>query len=177
MKIYTRGGDTGGTSLLGGDRVSKHHPRIEAYGTIDELNSVVGVIRTHRLGELDSHLERVQNDLFDIGAQLAAPGHEAHFGGVADDRIEALEHAIDGMESELEPLKNFILPGGSPAAAHLHVARTVCRRAERAIVALEDVSPVMLRTIRYVNRLSDYLFVAARYANHLDGVQDVAWKR
>jgi cob(I)alamin adenosyltransferase len=131
VKIYTRTGDTGDTSLFGGRRVKKHDRRIEAYGTVDELNSFIGVARAaFPEFPLDAELERVQSDLFAVGAQLAAPGNDK-FPGADPARVEALERAIDSAEGELAPLMNFILPGGTPAAAHLHVARTVCRRAER----------------------------------------------
>ncbi len=173
LKIYTRTGDAGHTSLFGGKRVSKKNARIEAYGTIDELNSFLGIIRaTWSDSPIDVQLDAVQRDLFDIGAQLAAPGKN-QFTGVSQSRIGSLEQGIDDMERTLTPLKNFVLPGGSIPAAHLHVARTVCRRAERLVVALGDKAPKM--TLAYLNRLSDYLFVAARYANAQLGVEDVMW--
>lgn len=176
MKIYTRGGDRGETSLLGGGRVRKDNERIAAYGTVDELNSVIGVVRTALTDErIDAELNAIQRDLFDIGAQLASPGLAERFPGVAMLRVAALETKIDEMEATLAPLTNFILPGGSAAAAHLHVARTVCRRAERLVVALGDASEETETTITYLNRLSDWLFVAARYANHLAGVPDTPW--
>ena len=170
MKIYTRTGDAGETSLFGGDRVPKNDPRIEAYGTADELNSFIGLARaTWPSSPIDAELAAIQSDLFDLGARLAAPGSD-RFRGVGPSRIGDLEGAIDRMEGELMPLRNFILPGGTLAAAHLHVARTVCRRAERLVAALgEDVA--------YMNRLADYLFVAARYANARQGVADVSWSR
>ena len=170
MKIYTRTGDHGQTSLFGGTRVAKHDARIEAYGTVDELNSFLGAVTGIE------ELPAIQSDLFEIGAHLASPG-TSRFPGVDAARIEALEQAIDAMERELTPLTTFILPGGSPAAAQLHIARTVCRRAERRVVALEDDSPATQSTIAYLNRLSDYLFVAARFANHLAGVADVPWSK
>ncbi len=174
MKIYTRTGDAGETSLFGGTRVPKNDPRIDAYGTVDELNAFIGAARATWLGSpIDAQLAFVQSDLFDIGAQLASPG-SSRFNGVDRARISTLEQSIDDMERELTPLQSFILPGGSPAAAHLHVARTVCRRAERLVVALGDSSTAT--TVMYLNRLSDYLFVAARYANHRHGVDDVVWK-
>lgn len=177
MKIYTRTGDHGQTSLFGGARVAKNDARIEAYGTIDELNSNIGVARSSLIpGETDAILHQVQVDLFEVGAHLASPG-TSRFTGVAPERILELETAIDVMERELEPLRNFILPAGSAPAAFLHVARTVCRRAERLVVALHDDSDATLSTIAYLNRLSDYLFVAARFANKRAGVDDVPWKR
>lgn len=177
MKIYTRTGDRGQTSLFGGARVAKNDPRIEAYGTIDELSSHLGVARAASLpSEVDALLHDVQIDLFEIGAHLASPG-TSRFPGVDAARIDELETAIDGMERELAPLTSFILPAGSLAAAQLHVARTVCRRAERLVVALHDESPATQSTVAYLNRLSDYLFVAARFANRRAGVDDVPWKR
>ena len=177
MKIYTRTGDRGETSLFGGARVAKSDPRIEAYGTVDELSSFIGVARASwPSSSVDDQLHQAQIDLFEIGAHLASPG-TSRFPGVETSRIEELEHAIDAMESELAPLTSFILPAGSQAAAHLHVARTVCRRAERLVVALQDESDATKSTIAYLNRLSDYLFVAARFANAKHGVGDVPWKR
>ena len=193
MKIYTRTGDQGATSLFGGSRVPKNDPRIEAYGTVDELNSFIGVARAHPLPQaVDDVLHQVQIDLFEIGARLASPSTD-RFAGVDPARITELEQAIDAMERELAPLTSFILPGGAPAAAQLHVARTVCRRAERCVVELdgrwqmadgrdESVSPSAIRhppsnesTIAYLNRLSDYLFVAARFANLRAGREDIPW--
>ena len=175
MKIYTRTGDAGQTSFFGGSRVPKNDARIEAYGTIDELNSFVGVARASWPDSpLDSDLSHIQSDLFDLGAQLASPGL-SRFPGVPDGRTAALEHRIDEMERELDSLTSFILPAGSVAAANLHVARTVCRRAERLVVALHDDSHA--NAITYLNRLSDFLFVAARYANARLGVADVIWQQ
>ena len=175
MKIYTRTGDAGETSLFGGARVAKNDPRIEAYGTVDELNSFLGAARAAwPASPIDIDLHQSQMDLFEIGAHLASPG-TSRFPGVEEARIAELERAIDAMEHELEPLKSFILPGGAPAAAHLHVARTVCRRAERLVVALRDDSVATQSSIRYLNRLSDYLFVAARFINSRLGVADIPW--
>lgn len=177
MKIYTRTGDAGETSLFGGTRVPKNDARIEAYGTIDELNSTIGVVRAAGPpSRVDRTLHDAQLDLFEIGAHLASPG-TSRFPGVDEARVAALESEIDAMESALAPLKSFILPAGSPQAAALHVSRTVCRRAERLVVALHDDDPATLSSIRYLNRLSDYLFVAARFANKEAGVEDVPWKR
>lgn len=174
MKIYTRTGDTGQTSLFGGARVAKNDARIEAYGTIDELNSFVGVARASwPESPIDPELTAIQSDLFDIGAQLASPGI-ARFSGVPNDRIVDLEGSIDNMERQLEPLTAFILPAGSLPATHLHVARTVCRRAERLVVGLDDDSHTT--TIAYLNRLSDWLFVAARFANARHDTKDVHWR-
>lgn len=173
MKIYTRTGDSGQTSLFGGTRVSKKDLRIEAYGTIDELNSFIGVARaTWPSSPIDAQLQKVQADLFEIGAYLAAPDTD-RFKSVSRPRIEEIERDIDAIEAELTALKTFILPGGSLAASHLHVARTVCRRAERIVVALGDTST----TLAYLNRLADYLFVAARLANKHHGVGDTPWRR
>ena len=173
MKIYTRTGDSGETSLFGGTRISKKDLRIESYGTIDELNACIGVARASwPSSPIDAQLQKVQADLFDIGAYLAAPNSD-RFTSVPAERIADLERDIDRMEDELSPLKSFILPGGSLAASHLHIARTVCRRSERLIVALGDSST----TLAYLNRLADYLFVAARFANKHHGVADTPWRR
>ena len=175
MKIYTRTGDSGETSLFGGTRVRKDDPRIEAYGSVDELSSFIGLARASWPGSpVDGELQRTQNDLFDIGAQLAAPADD-RFAGPDPRRIDDLEHAIDTMEGDLSPLTSFILPGGSLPAAHLHVARTVCRRAERLVVALADAKTQ--NSVVYLNRLSDFLFVAARLANRREGVTDVIWRK
>lgn len=177
MKIYTRTGDHGQTSLFGGTRVAKCDPRIDAYGTVDELSSFIGVARSASLpSEVDAELHRVQHDLFEIGAHLASPG-TSRFPGVEAARIATLEQAIDVMEAELEPLTSFILPGGSAGAAHLHVCRTVCRRAERLVVALDDTTDATISTIAYLNRLSDYLFVTARFTNAKAEIADVPWRR
>jgi len=177
MKIYTRTGDAGETSLFGGARVRKDDARIEAYGTVDELNSFIGVARASwPSSSLDGQLHAIQSDLFDIGAHLASPG-TSRFAGPDAARVAALEKDIDAMESELAPLKTFILPGGSLAAAQLHVARAVCRRAERLVVALRDDDEATKASITYLNRLSDFLFVAARFANLRQGVVDVPWTR
>jgi cob(I)alamin adenosyltransferase len=176
VKIYTRTGDRGETSLFGGARVAKNDPRIEAYGTVDELSSFIGLARASWPSSVvDEQLHQAQFDLFEIGAHLASPG-TSRFPGVDVSRIEELERAIDAMTSELAPLTSFILPAGSLPAAQLHVARTVCRRAERLVVALQDESEATQSTIAYLNRLSDYLFVAARYANAKHDVGDVQWK-
>jgi len=175
VKIYTRTGDRGETSLFGGARVAKNDARIEAYGTVDELSSFLGLARAAwPQSPADDQLQRTQTDLFEIGAHLASPG-TSRFPGVDVSRIEVIERAIDAVTNELEPLTSFILPGGSLAASHLHVARTVCRRAERLVVALHDESAATQSTIAYLNRLSDYLFVAARYANAKHDVRDVPW--
>ena len=179
MKIYTKQGDDGETGLFGGTRVSKASARVGAYGDVDELNSVIGVARAHGSADTftDALLERIQSELFDLGAELAArPGKATGVTAIDDAQIESLEAAIDEAEAELAPLVTFILPGGSAVAAHLHHARTVCRRAERAIVGLSSEEPVRADIIRYINRLSDLLFVLARLANHRAGVADVPWR-
>ena len=180
MKIYTKTGDKGETGLFGGARVSKASLRVEAYGQVDELNSVLGLVRSE--GEFDAGiaalLEAVQCQLFNLGAELAsAPDNKValNIPLVSEDEIAALEHAIDRAEGELQPLKTFVLPGGSRAAATLHLARTVCRRAERALVLLAQEESVRADCVRFLNRLSDALFVFARLANHRAGVADVPW--
>lgn len=177
MKIYTRTGDRGETSLFGGERVPKNDTRIEAYGTVDELNSHLGVVRASwHAAPIDESLTAAQSELFEIGAHLASPG-QSRFAGVAASHIGQLERAIDAMESELEPLRTFILPGGTAVASQIHVARTVCRRAERLVVGIGDDSQATLSCIAYLNRLSDFLFVAARFANSRASVSDVPWRR
>ncbi|HYE49730.1 MAG TPA: cob(I)yrinic acid a,c-diamide adenosyltransferase [Azospirillaceae bacterium] len=177
-RIYTRGGDKGQTSLGDGSRVDKHALRVEAYGTVDEANAVIGMARLHTAGtEADAMLSRIQNDLFDLGADLCTPEQENPKYPplrIVDAQVERLEREIDAMNAELSPLKSFILPGGSPAAAHLHLARTVVRRAERMMTALAAVEPVGGAAIRYANRLSDHLFVLARHVNDRGGA-DVLW--
>ena len=183
MKIYTRGGDAGETALFGGVRVSKDDPRVRAYGATDELSSVLGLaLALDAEGVLDrEELEAVQADLFTIGARLAAarPGREADRGsipGLDDERIRDLERSIDALDEKLEPLDAFVLPGGSPVGAQLHVARTTCRRAERAIVALLEEHPdLTLVILPYMNRLSDFLFTLARSANLRAGRPETAW--
>ncbi len=180
MKIYTKTGDEGLTGLFGGKRVSKADPRVEAYGAVDELNSAIGVARAAGLPEASgSLLDSIQSELFDIGAELAAVPEKADklfVPVVAESQIEALERAIDESEGRLVPLQTFILPGGTPGAAQLHVARTVCRRAERRVVALATEEPVRGEIVRYLNRLSDLLFSWARLANLEAEVPDVPWR-
>ncbi|MHB0969883.1 MAG: cob(I)yrinic acid a,c-diamide adenosyltransferase [Thermoanaerobaculia bacterium] len=176
MKIYTRTGDGGETSLLTGARVLKNDPRIEAYGTLDELNACIGIARASwPESPIDNQLSAIQADLFELGAHLAADG-DPRFPPVPVERVTSLEASIDEMETGLPPLRNFILPGGSLPSAHLQLARTVCRRAERLVISGSS-TPHQARAVAYLNRLSDYLFVAARYANHRTGVADVEWKR
>jgi cob(I)alamin adenosyltransferase len=186
-KIYTRTGDDGTTALGTGARVPKHSRRIAAYGTVDEVNATIGVARQHLAdpagthADLDAILVRIQNDLFDLGADLCAPQEAATTPQrqrlrVSEVQVRRLEEEIDRMNARLAPLRSFVLPGGSPAAAALHVARTVCRRAEREIVALADQSGehVSPQVLKYINRLSDLLFVASRAVNDL-GAGDVLW--
>jgi cob(I)alamin adenosyltransferase len=178
MKIYTKKGDTGETSLFGGDRVSKSSERIEAYGTVDELNSVIGLAASHSLSPKGTVLSnRVQELLFVLGADLATPMNtKARINRIDQKDVGYLEEAIDGMQKELEPLKNFILPGGSQAGATLHLARTICRRAERAVVACSKKEEVSDASIIFMNRLSDFLFVLARYENKYAGTPEETWK-
>ncbi len=180
MKIYTRGGDAGGTALFGGTRVSKSDPRVAAYGEVDELNACLGVVRAQGelAGDLAALLEHVQKDLFAIGARLADPAEKIAERvtkvAVTDADIQRLEDWIDRFEAELPPLRRFILPGGNGAGALLHLSRTVCRRAERSIVAL-GADSVEAHLLAYVNRLSDLLFVLARVVNHRSGQPEVEW--
>src|SRR5690606_19957966 len=173
-RIYTKTGDQGETGLGDGSRVPKDHPRVEAYGAVDELNSVVGILLSNPLPEIIQRcLTEVQHDLFDLGGELCIPGHRL----VVDRQVEKLEEVLDTLNADLKPLKEFILPGGTQTSAFCHLARAICRRAERRAVSLsrvEDVSPV---TLRYLNRLSDLLFVMARSVNHASGREDVLWDR
>lgn len=176
-KIYTRGGDAGQTSLGDGSRRDKHDLRVEAYGTVDEANAAIGLVRLHVDGEVDALLSRIQNDLFDLGADLCTPeDSERRSGGlrIEASQVEALEAEIDRYNEPLETLKSFILPGGSPAASHMHLARTVTRRAERLTVALAQAEPVNAEAVKYLNRLSDLLFVLGRHEND-GGKADVLW--
>ncbi len=181
MKIYTRTGDRGTTALFGGDRVVKHHPRIAAYGTVDEANTFLGLARAYLHGApgediLAPMLERLQADLFVLGADLATPdGARPSVPRIDPDHSARVEADIDRLEAALPPLKHFILPGGSPAGATLHVARTICRRAERLTVALADREPVNPDAVVFLNRLSDFLFVAARWINARQGKEETRW--
>ena len=193
-RIYTRGGDKGETSLGSGARVDKHDLRVAAYGTVDEANAAIGLARLHAEGEADAMLARIQNDLFDLGADLCTPGDES--GGpaaalrIVQAQIDRLEREIDTLNAGLAPLDSFVLPGGRPAAAYLHLARTIVRRAERAMTELaagQPVNPLAVKTelaagqpvnplaVKYVNRLSDHLFVLARFVND-GGRADVLWQ-
>jgi cob(I)alamin adenosyltransferase len=185
-KIYTKSGDKGTTALATGERVPKHALRIESYGTVDETNSVIGVARLHTgdLPKLDTMLARIQNELFDLGADLATPASDVDLGyeplRIIEPQVERLETEIDELNAALSPLRSFILPAGTAAAAHLHHARTVCRRAERLVTALraDPQEIVSDAALRYLNRLSDFLFVAARHANQGEegkGPGDVLW--
>lgn len=176
-RIYTKGGDKGRTSLGDGTRVAKHAARVAAYGTVDEANAAIGLARLHAADEADAMLARVQNDLFDLGADLCRPGGDAAEAGtlrVQDSQVLRLEAEIDRMNAELRPLDSFVLPGGTPAAAHLHLARAVIRRAERLATALASAEPVNPAALRYLNRLSDHLFVLSRWLND-GGAGDVLW--
>ncbi len=176
-KIYTRGGDAGQTSLGDGARVSKHAERPSAYGTVDEANAVIGLARLHADGAADAMLARIQNDLFDLGADLCTPEAEAPKYPplrIVQAQIDRLEGEIDAMNAELAPLTSFILPGGSALAAHLHHARTVARRAERDVTRLAEAETINPLALKYINRLSDHLFVLARFVNG-KGADDVLW--
>ncbi len=175
-KIYTKTGDSGETGLSDGSRVAKTAARIEAIGAVDETNSAIGIARLDTEGDLDAMLSRIQNDLFDLGADLSMPGMERSetILRIVPPQVERLEREIDAMNADLEPLRSFVLPGGTALAAHLHLARAIARRAERAIAALAAEEPVNSAALHYANRLSDHLFVMARYANK-DGMGDVLW--
>ncbi len=179
-RIYTRTGDDGTTALGSGERRPKHDLRVAAYGTVDETNAAIGVVRVHLADatELDAMLGRIQNDLFDLGADLAVPQRDgkAERLRMLASQVERLERDIDTLNAELSPLTSFVLPGGTSAAAYLHLARTICRRAERMMVELaaKPEEPVNEAAIRYINRLSDFLFVASRFQNN-KGAADVLW--
>jgi len=179
VTIYTKTGDGGETSLLGGARVPKDHLRVAAYGDVDETNAALGVVRSHATGELEALLAPIQRQLFAIGAQLADPGHEVAArrdkAAVCDEHLRALEAVIDAEEKTLTPLRSFVLPGGAKTAALLHQARTVCRRAERSVVALARQAGIDPLIIAYLNRLSDLLFVLARGENRRAGVREDLW--
>ena len=179
-KIYTRTGDDGDTALGNGSRVAKHSLRVSSYGTVDETNATVGLARLHATGEMDAQLAMIQNDLFDLGADLCRPDMEKDGEAgypvlrMSDTQVERLEHQIDAMTKKVEPLRSFILPGGSALAAHLHLCRTVSRRAERLTVELATMESVNPAAVKYLNRLSDWFFQASRIAND-DGKADVLW--
>ena len=179
-KIYTRTGDDGDTALGNGSRVAKHSMRVTSYGTVDETNATVGLARLHATGEMDAQLAMIQNDLFDLGADLCRPDMEKDGEAgypvlrMSDAQVERLENQIDAMTKRVEPLRSFILPGGSALAAHLHLCRTVSRRAERLTVELATMESVNPAAVKYLNRLSDWFFQASRIAND-DGKADVLW--
>jgi cob(I)alamin adenosyltransferase len=179
-KIYTRTGDAGDTALGNGDRVAKHSARVTAYGTVDETNATVGMARLHAEGDMADALARIQNDLFDLGADFCRPNMEEDATAeypplrMNDAQVDRLEAEIDVMNANLSPLRSFILPGGSPLAAHLHVCRTVSRRAERLAVELATLESVNPAAVKYLNRLSDWFFVAGRVANN-NGEDDILW--
>ena len=179
-KIYTRAGDGGKTRLSTGEPVDKFHPRVTSYGTVDELNAALGVAALHAEGDMLNMVRRIQNDLFDLGADLATPDTGKDLGWeplrIVSAQVERLEAEIDAMNEVLSPLDSFILPGGSPLAAHMHVARALCRRAERDMVTLSAIEGelVSAEALAFINRLSDWLFVAGRIANN-DGKDDVKW--
>ena len=181
MKVYTRTGDDGTTALFGGDRVGKNHPRIAAYGTVDEANAAVGMARadlddTVWAKRADAMLGRIQEELFVLGGDLASPGDVKYpVPRIEEHHVTALETEIDDLETDLPPLKHFILPGGHPAAATLHLARTVCRRAERKAIQAAESEDISAEAIHYLNRLSDFFFVLARWVNHKAGVADTEW--
>jgi cob(I)alamin adenosyltransferase len=177
-RIYTRGGDAGETSLGDGSRVPKQDLRVAAFGTVDEANAAIGLARLHSEGEIDATLARIQNDLFDLGADLCTPetgGKGAQALRVLPSQVARLEQEIDRLNAELKPLDSFVLPGGSPAAAHLHLARTIVRRAERLVAELAGQQKLNPEALKYLNRLSDHLFVLSRQANQ-KGASDVLWR-
>ena len=181
MKIYTKTGDAGSTGVFGGPRVAKDDDRIEAYGTVDELNAALGTVRSVSVpSDIDSQLDQIQHELFSIGAELATPNPDEHqLRVISNDHISRLERWIDDHETSLEPLKHFILPTGSPAASQLHLARAICRRAERRVVTLvrHHETNISEELMVYLNRLSDLLFVLSRVANARSGVAEAQWVR
>ena len=173
-KIYTRTGDQGKTGLADGSRVDKFHARIESLGNIDELNSIIGIVLTENIpDDKKLILERVQHDLFDIGGELSIPNHIV----IDDKKVDFLESNLDEMNNELQPLKEFILPGGSKISSYCHLARTVCRRVERNLFELAQTDKVNEASLKYINRLSDMLFVLARFLNKINNFNDVFWKK
>jgi cob(I)alamin adenosyltransferase len=186
-KVYTRSGDDGGTMLATGDRIGKDHARIRSYGDLDELNSTIGWLRAeigrvqagfaalNFLGDVEVELRRLQQELFNVGAELASPGIELSAHAIAQRHIDALEQAMDKYNEALEPLKSFVLPGGGPVGSACHLARTVCRRAERELVALAKTEEVRPELLKYVNRLSDYFFVLARATAKRLGIPETLW--
>lgn len=180
MKIYTKTGDGGETSLSGGERVKKNSDRIAAYGSVDELNAFIGYAAVESNNAvIDAYLEFIQNDLFILGSDLATPLSKVNvkLARIEVKHIKRLEEGIDSLEQELPQIRAFILPGGTELAARLHLCRTICRRAERAIVGLQETTSINDEDVLYINRLSDFLFVLARYANKLEDVSDIPWKQ
>lgn len=179
VKVYTKSGDKGQTSLVDGKRVSKNHVRLEAYGTVDELNAIIGQVACYPLKGQLAVLEEIQNKLFNIGSNLAAEDAETRkmLPALKDTDILKLEQEIDAMDELLTPLKTFVLPGGNLCNAACHSARTVCRRAERRVVAIDEENETVSLIIRYLNRLSDYFFILSRYALHLDGLPEREWTK
>jgi len=186
MKIYTKTGDKGKTTLYGGVKVPKNHIRIESYGTIDELNSVLGIIRALNTNqEIDNQLNKIQNELFNLGAELATPNEKFFLENgeprlknlIHKENVEELETLIDKMELELEPLTQFILPSGNQLIAQTHLGRTICRRAERIVVALTDFEDIRNVAVKFLNRLSDYLFVLARYFAKIHNIEEIKWNQ
>ncbi len=180
MKIYTKKGDDGTTALFGGRRLNKNHKRIEAYGTVDELNAYLGhAVLVIGFDEAAAYINRIQNELFILGSDLATPldTPNATILRIDESHVDWMESAIDAMESELEPLRSFILPGGAEESARIHLCRAVCRRAERACVSLTEGEAINPWNVKYLNRLSDFLFVLARWLNHKLGIHDVRWVR
>lgn len=176
-RIYTRGGDGGETSLGDGSRVPKHDLRVAAYGTVDEANAAIGIARLHAEGEADAMLGRIQNDLFDLGADLCTPEEGRRAAGalrIGEGQVERLEREIDALNAELKPLESFVLPGGTNCASHLHLARTIVRRAERLVDELARQARINPNALKYLNRLSDHLFVLGRHVND-KGARDVLW--
>lgn len=180
FKIYTKTGDQGKTGLIGGTRVPKNHLRIESYGTVDELNSFIGLLADHLSdGHTRSILREIQDRLFTIGSALASDPHKnlkMKIPALSDEDIVLLEKEIDSMEEKLQPMKHFILPGGHVTVSTAHIARCVCRRAERCCVALQEIEPIEPLVLKYLNRLSDYLFVMARYVGHQLGADEIPWR-
>ena len=180
MKIYTRTGDAGQTSLVGGKRVSKASDRLDAYGTVDELNSHLGLLAAMSAIDRPSvtFLQKIQNRLFNLGAYLATESDDPSFGpkGIGEEEIKQIEDEIDRLDATLPPLTSFILPGGTPAACQANIARTVCRRAERRLIRLSQAAPLHPHAIGYLNRLSDYLFTLGRHLNHLASIPELPWR-
>lgn len=179
-QLYTRSGDDGTTSLVGGQRVKKNSDRLEAYGMIDELSSFLGAIASDKNSneEVKGQIREIQNELFNLGSYLATlpEGKDTHCESLTPAKLQTLEQWIDTLDEQTPKIRNFVLPGGSDLASKAHIARTVCRRTERAIVALADAEPVDANVVKYINRLSDYLFILARYFNFMQGEREIVWQ-